>query len=112
MTDCIFCKIIKGEIAAKKVMENEKFFAFHDISPIAKTHVLVIPKQHVQSIAHIEEESQVTGIFSFIRDVAKELGLADDGYRVILNTGDHGGQTVMHMHAHIVGGQKLGWPNM
>jgi len=113
-TDCLFCKIINGEIPCNKVLENDKFLAFHDIQPMAKVHVLVIPKQHVANIAHITEKnaSYVDGYFEFIRDVAKELGLSADGYRVIFNTGSKAGQTVFHMHAHILGGQELGWPNI
>lgn len=112
MTDCIFCKIAAGEIPAKVVLENEHFFAFHDISPVAKVHVLVIPKKHVQSIAHIEDESQVAGMFTFIKEVTEVLGLKEDGFRVVLNSGEKAGQTVMHLHAHILGGQELGWPGV
>lgn len=114
MSDCIFCKIANGEIPAKKVMENDSFFAFHDISPVAKVHVLVIPKNHVQSIAHITDENKanVEGLLEFIRDVAVELGLDKTGYRTILNSGEKAGQTVHHLHAHILGGQELGWPGV
>lgn len=114
MDNCIFCKIIKGEIPANKVLENDKFMAFHDISPVTKIHVLVIPKNHVKNIADInaENECSIEGLFQFIRDTAKELGLHEDGYRVILNTGEKAGQTVHHMHAHILGGQELNWPGL
>lgn len=114
MENCIFCKIINGEIPAKVVMENEKFMAFHDISPVTNVHVLVIPKVHVQSIAHITDENEkaVDGLLAFVRDVAESLGLKEDGYRLILNTGEKAGQTVHHMHAHILGGQVLGWPGI
>lgn len=112
MSDCIFCKIVNGEIPAKKVLENDKFLAFYDLSPVAKVHVLCIPKGHVDNIAGItdQNEASVTGLLSFVRDVAKELGLAKDGYRLILNTGEKAGQTVFHMHAHLLGGQEFGWP--
>lgn len=112
MEDCIFCKIAAGEIPSNKVLENEEFFAFHDINPVANVHVLVIPKKHIQSIAHIENGVDVAHMLDFIRDVAKHLGLAEDGFRVIFNTGEKAGQTVMHMHAHILGGQELSWPEV
>ncbi len=113
MEDCIFCKIINGEIPSKKVLENDEFLAFHDIAPVAPVHVIVIPKYHVQSIAHITEENKehVAGLLPFITEVAKELGIQDEGYRVIFNTGEKAGQTVHHMHAHILGGKEMGWPN-
>lgn len=114
MDNCIFCKIINGDIPSNKVGENEKFYAFHDISPAAKVHVLVIPKKHVQSIAHLTEENKATveDMFLFIRDIAAQLGLKEDGYRVIFNTGEKAGQTVPHLHAHILGGQELNWPGI
>lgn len=112
MSDCIFCKIVNGEIPAKKVLENDKFLAFYDLNPVAKVHVLCIPKRHVDNIAGItdQNEASVTGLLSFVRDVAKELDLDKDGYRLILNTGEKAGQTVFHMHAHLLGGQEFGWP--
>ena len=106
MSDCIFCKIVSGEIPSKKVLENDKFVAFYDLNPVAKVHVLCIPKGHVDNIAGITEENEqyVTGLLSFVRDVAKELGIHEDGYRLILNTGEKAGQTVFHMHAQLLGG--------
>lgn len=114
MDDCIFCKIIKGEIPSTKVGENEKFYAFYDINPATKIHVLVIPKTHVQSIAHLTEDNKevVADMFLFIRDIAAQLGMQEDGYRVVLNTGEKAGQTVPHLHAHILGGQTLNWPGI
>ena len=113
MSECLFCKIAAGEIPSNKVLENENFIAFHDINPVAKVHVLVIPKKHVANIAHLTDknESYVDGMLSFIRDAAKELGISADGYRVILNTGAKAGQTVFHLHAHVLGGQEFGWPD-
>ena len=112
MSDCIFCKIVAGEIPCNKVLENDKFLAFHDINPVAKVHVLIIPKQHVANIAHLTDKNEdyVTGMLSFVRDVAKELGISADGYRLIFNTGAKAGQSVIHMHAHLLGGQEFGWP--
>lgn len=112
--ECIFCKIIKGEIPCNKVLENDKFLAFHDINPVTKVHILVIPKNHVANIAHLTEEkaAYVEGILPFIKDVAKEAGLSADGYRVVFNTGAKAGQSVFHLHAHFLGGQELGWPEI
>ena len=80
MSDCIFCKIINGEIPSKKVLENDKFYAFHDIEPVKKVHVLIVPKNHVSNIAHLNEnnEDYVEGLLPFVRDVAKELGISKD----------------------------------
>ena len=105
MSDCIFCKIINGEIPSKKVLENDKFYAFHDIQPVKKVHVLIVPKNHVSNIAHLNEKNAdyVEGLLPFVRDVAK-------GYRLIFNTGKKAGQTVFHMHAHLLGGEEMGWP--
>ena len=112
--ECIFCKIIKGEIPCNKVLENDKFLAFHDINPVTKVHILVIPKNHVANIAHLTDEkaAYVEGILPFIKEVAKEAGLSADGYRVVFNTGAKAGQSVFHLHAHILGGQELGWPKI
>ena len=105
MSDCIFCKIINGEIPSKKVLENDKFYAFYDIQPVKKVHVLIVPKNHVSNIAHLNEKNAdyVEGLLPFVRDVAKELGISKDGYRLIFNTGEKAGQTVFHMHAHLLG---------
>lgn len=112
MSDCIFCKIINGEIPSKKVLENDKFYAFYDIEPVKKVHVLIVPKNHVANIAHITEKNEdyVEGLLPFVRDVAKEIGISKDGYRLIFNTGAKAGQSVLHMHAHLLGGEEMGWP--
>ena len=114
MEDCLFCKIIKGEIPSTKVYEDDNFFAFKDIAPVAPVHVLVIPKKHVASIAALtENDADVAGNMLFaIQKVAQELGLDKDGYRVIFNTGEKAGQTVHHMHAHILGGKEMDWPGV
>ncbi|WP_346681998.1 histidine triad nucleotide-binding protein [Megasphaera stantonii] len=114
MEDCLFCKIIKGEIPSTKVYEDDNFFAFKDIAPVAPVHVLVIPKKHVASIAALtENDADVAGNMLFaIQKVAQELGLDKDGYRVIFNTGEKAGQTVHHMHAHILGGKEMAWPGV
>lgn len=109
MADCIFCKIVAGEIPAKKVFENDAVFAFFDIAPQAPVHILVIPKAHIVSAAHVTAENAdaVAACFAAIPQIAKEAGL-DSGFRVISNCGEDGGQTVFHLHFHILGGKFLG----
>lgn len=108
MADCIFCKIIAGEIPSNKVYEDELVYAFRDIAPQAKTHILVIPKEHIASVAEITPENSgiVSHIFEVIAKIAKDEGL-DGGYRVVSNCGGDAGQTVFHLHFHILGGEKL-----
>ena len=106
--DCIFCKIAAGEIPSTKVYEDEKILAFRDIAPMAPTHILVIPKAHIGSVAEITAENAqiVSHIFTVIPQIAKEEGL-ENGYRVVSNCGEDAGQTVHHLHFHILGGKKL-----
>ncbi len=106
--DCIFCKIIGGEIPSKKVYEDEMIFAFHDINPEAKVHVLVIPKAHIPSMDGVTEENSdyVRHIFEKIPQIAREAG-ATGGYRVISNCGPDAAQSVPHLHFHILGGEEL-----
>ncbi|MDF2663274.1 MAG: hydrolase [Paenibacillus sp.] len=112
--DCIFCKIVKGEIPSKKVFENDKVLAFHDIQPLAPAHVLVIPKKHIASMNEAEEEDgELLGeVLLTAKKVASELGIADGGYRLINNVGSDGGQVVYHIHVHVLGGEKLGGLNV
>lgn len=112
MSDCIFCKIIEGQIPCKKVYEDEKVLAFNDINPAAPVHVLIIPKEHIESMRDItaEHEALIGHIHSIIRDLANEFGLSDDGYRIVNNCGNNGGQTVPHLHYHLMGGRSLTWP--
>ena len=106
--DCLFCSIINGEIPSKKVYEDDFCYSFFDINPAAKTHVLVIPKEHITSADNICEENAiyVAKNFEAIPKIAKELGL-DGGYRIISNVGENGCQSVKHLHFHILGGEKL-----
>lgn len=108
MADCLFCKIIAGEIPSTKVYEDELVLAFRDIAPQAPTHILVIPKEHISAVCEINEKNSavVSHIFEVIAKIAKEEGL-DGGYRVVSNCGDDAGQTVHHLHFHILGGKKL-----
>ncbi|EOD00802.1 histidine triad nucleotide-binding protein [Caldisalinibacter kiritimatiensis] len=112
MNDCIFCKIVKGEIPANKVYEDEKVIAFEDIEPQAPVHILVIPKEHITSINDINEEnSDIIGhIHLVIKTIAKEKGINEKGYRVVTNSGKEGGQTVFHLHYHLLGGRNMMWP--
>ena len=106
--DCLFCKIIDGQIPSKKVYENEYVYAFHDISPMAPVHILVVPKLHIASADEVTAESSayVARIFEAIPQIAAEAGLAN-GYRVITNIGADGCQSVKHLHFHILGGKQL-----
>ena len=108
---CIFCNIIEGKIPAKKVLENENFLAFHDINPIAPVHVLIIPKEHIESFNSTSGEVMAK-MTDFIKEVAKEVGVYEDGYRLITNINDNGGQEVKHLHFHLLGGTKLAWPKL
>lgn len=106
--DCIFCKIIKGEIPSKKAYEDDTVVAFFDIQPQAPVHIVVIPKEHIESMNGITPENSkvIAHIFEVIPQIAKENNL-DDGYRVVSNCGANAGQTVFHLHFHILGGNKL-----
>ncbi len=108
MNDCLFCKIIAGEIPSNKVYEDENVFAFRDINPQAPVHILVVPKTHIACADDINESNSVivAHVFESIAKIAKAEGLTT-GYRVINNCGADGGQTVMHLHFHIIGGEKL-----
>lgn len=109
--DCLFCKIINGEIPSNKVYEDDQVFAFCDIEPQAPTHILIIPKQHIKSAAEIDESNSavVAHIFEVAAKIAKQEGL-DDGFRIVNNCGDIAGQTVKHLHFHLMGGREFGWP--
>lgn len=109
--DCIFCKIAAGEIPSTKVYEDESVVAFNDLDPQAPVHVLIIPKEHIASAAEINEENSrvVAHIFEVAAKIAKEKGL-DDGYRIVNNCGESAGQSVKHLHFHLMGGRDFGWP--
>lgn len=106
MDNCIFCKIIRGEIPSQKVFENEGYFAFRDIHPQAKTHVLVIPKTHVKNVLEADE-ALLGGLFHTAAQVARQEGL-NEGFRLVTNCGKHGAQSVEHLHVHVLGGEQLG----
>ncbi len=110
MEDCVFCKIIKGEIPTNKVYEDEEILAFYDINPAAPIHILVIPKKHIDCIAHLkkQDEALIGKIYGVINKIAEDKGFKEQGFRVIVNSGEDGGQEVMHLHFHILAGRKLG----
>ena len=111
MENCIFCKIAKGEIPSKFIFEDEKICTFADINPIAPVHVLIIPKEHITSAMDIngENASIVAHIFSKIGEIAKIMGVDESGFRIVNNCGADGGQTVPHLHFHLLGGKELPW---
>jgi len=114
MADCIFCKIAAGGIPAKVVRKTAEAVAFHDLTPQAPVHVLIIPTAHVAALADAARspgaEALLGRLMIFAAEVATELGLDAGGYRVVTNTGADGGQSVFHMHLHLLGGRRLGWP--
>jgi histidine triad (HIT) family protein len=107
---CLFCRIAGGEIPAKRVLENDDCIAFRDINPQAPTHVLVIPRAHVASIEDGKDPALLGRVLQTAADVAKAEGIAERGYRVVINTNADAGQTVFHVHAHVLGGRAMHWP--
>jgi histidine triad (HIT) family protein len=110
MNDCLFCRISAGDIPATKVAEDERYVAFRDIDPQAPTHVLVIPRTHIASLNEASDSDVLGGLLLFAKAVAASEGLAERGYRVVLNTNSEAGQTVFHIHAHVLGGRAMRWP--
>ena len=111
MSDCLFCRIVKGEIPATKVAETADCLAFRDINPQAPVHVLVIPRAHYDSLEAVPDAAAVVGAMTALAQrIAREEGIAGAGYRTVMNTGANGGQTVGHIHLHLLGGRRLSWP--
>ena len=110
MVDCIFCKIIKREIPSTIVYEDDKVLAFKDINPVAPVHVLIIPKLHVKNVMELDEQNAkiLEDIHLAAKKIASEMGLSEKGFRLITNCGEEAGQTVFHLHYHLIGGKKLG----
>jgi histidine triad (HIT) family protein len=109
---CLFCRIVSGEIPAKKVCEDDLVVAFHDINPQAPTHVLVVPRKHIASLDDLtEEDAGIIGM-TIVRasSIARSLQLNSEGYRLVINHGEAAGQTVFHIHVHVLGGRNFGWP--
>lgn len=109
MKDCIFCKIINKQIPSEIIYEDDEIIAFKDIEPVAPVHVLVVPKKHISSVMDLSDEDQalIGKIYSVIQKLAVELGIEKDGFRVVTNCGENAGQTVKHIHFHLLGGKKL-----
>ena len=112
MEACLFCSIVNGSISAKKIFETDTILAFEDIEPQAPVHVLIIPKKHIASINDIEDkDKEVCGeMLLAVKKIAEMLDIKDSGYRTVFNTNEDGGQTVFHIHMHLLGGRKLKWP--
>ena len=111
MSDCLFCKIVAGEIPSSKVYEDDEILAFNDVAPQAPVHFLIVPKKHMESLDDTTDEDAalLAHIMLKIKDIAKELGL-ENGYRVVINTGEDGMQSVKHLHVHVLGKRRLLWP--
>ena len=112
MEDCLFCKIDRGEIPSEKVYDGESVFAIKDVNPQAPTHILILPKKHFSTILDIETSDQklIGSIFTVANQLAQENGLAESGFRMVLNCGSGAGQSVFHIHYHLMGGRAMRWP--
>lgn len=110
--DCLFCKILNGDIPADIIYESDSAIAFRDINPQAPTHVLVIPRKHVATINDLNEEDQeiVGSLYLAAKDIARAEGISDEGYRAVMNCNEGAGQSVFHIHLHVLGGRALDWP--
>lgn len=112
MSDCMFCGIANGKIKANLIYHDDAVVAFKDIAPKAPTHVLIIPRKHIVSVSDIEDQDQplIGQIFQVAARLARDLGIADSGYRVVVNSGPDAGQSVFHLHYHLLGGRQMSWP--
>ncbi len=112
MEDCLFCKIVAGDIPSTKVYEDDKVYAFNDIEPQAPIHIIIVPKMHISSSNELtDDNAEVVGhIFAVAAKIAREKGFAEKGWRIVNNCGEDGGQTVGHIHFHLLAGRNLGWP--
>lgn len=112
MADCLFCKIAAGEIPAEKVKEADDWIAFRDISPQAPTHILIIPREHIATLNDVApgNEALLGSLFLAAKQIAAEEGIAESGYRAVVNCNADAGQAVFHIHMHLLGGREMGWP--
>lgn len=108
--DCLFCRIVRGEIPAKIVARNDHCVAFRDINPQAPTHVVIIPREHIPSLNEARDAAALGHLSLLAAEVARAEGLSERGYRTVVNTNSDAGQTVFHVHLHLLGGRKMGWP--
>lgn len=111
-SNCLFCKMVAGQMETKTVYEDEAAFAFHDIDPQAPVHILIIPKQHLSSlkVASNDQEQLLGHLLNIANKIAKDLGIDESGYRIVINTGRDAGQAVGHLHVHLLGGREMTWP--
>jgi histidine triad (HIT) family protein len=107
---CLFCRIVRKEIPAQIVAENEDCVAFRDINPQAPVHILIVPREHVPSLNQVTDPTLVSRMSAFATELARREGIAEGGYRTVINTNADAGQTVFHLHLHLLGGRHLGWP--
>jgi histidine triad (HIT) family protein len=112
MSDCIFCKIGAGEIPSDKVFEDDSILAFRDIQPQAPTHIVIIPKRHIETMNDFTEADSglISDMMLACKRIAAEQGLSENGYRIVINCNSDGGQSVSHIHAHVLGGRRMSWP--
>jgi histidine triad (HIT) family protein len=112
MADCLFCRIIRGELPSRKAYEDEKIYAFYDINPATPTHILIVPKRHLSGInTATPEDAEIIGYSHLIAaKLARERGIEESGYRTVYNVGPDSGQSVFHLHLHLLGGRKMAWP--
>lgn len=112
MLDCLFCKMVKKEISPQTVYEDDQILAFKDVNPQAPVHILIIPKKHISGVLQLKEEDQglIGHIYLMASKIAKEQGVFQNGFRMVVNSGSDAGQTVSHLHFHLLGGRALGWP--
>jgi histidine triad (HIT) family protein len=112
MSDCTFCKIVAGEIPSEKVYDDSSVIGFKDIQPQAPVHIIVIPKKHIATMNDVtESDSELTAaLLQACTKIAKDLGISEKGYRIVINCNNDGGQAVYHIHAHLLGGREMGWP--
>ena len=110
MSDCLFCRIVRGELPVAILAQNDLAIAFRDINPQAPVHVLVVPRRHVASLAEATDGAELGAVALLAAQVARTEGIAGSGYRTVMNTGEDGGQSVSHLHLHLLGGRAMGWP--
>lgn len=112
MSDCLFCRIVNKTVPSRQLYEDDRCLAFEDINPQARVHILVIPKRHLSSLADVQESDGplIGHLMMICAKMAKERGIEESGYRVVANTGAEAGQTVFHLHFHVLGGRVFGWP--
>ena len=112
MSDCLFCKILEGEIQADIVFQNDDVLAFRDVNPKAPTHILIIPRMHISTINDLAENHELImgKLFSVAKIIAAQEGVSDDGYRLVVNCNEKAGQTVFHIHMHLLAGRSMSWP--